>query len=245
MRLWENGCRVVRLNLRDHGDSHHLNRGIFHSCRLDEVIGAVRAVGGQFPGSGLALVGFSLGGNFAMRIAARAPEAGLQLRQVLAVCPVLDPRETMIALDNGLGLYRSYFMDKWRRSLERKREAFPEVYEFGDVGRFRTLREMTEYLVLEHTEFPDLDSYLDGYAITGKRLAGLQVPCEMLLADDDPVIPVGGLERVARSSWLTVTRTLKGGHCGFLQSYGLQSWLDEYASRQLLRGPPSGSGARP
>jgi predicted alpha/beta-fold hydrolase len=240
MRLWENGCRVVRLNLRDHGNSHHLNRGIFHSCRLDEAIGAVRAVGRQFPDGNLALVGFSLGGNFALRVAARAPEAGLQLRQVLAVCPVLDPRETMLALDRGLGLYRSYFMDKWRRSLERKRAAFPEVYEFGDLGRFRSLREMTEYLVLEHTEFPDLDSYLNGYAITGNRLAGLRVPCEMLLADDDPVIPVGGLARVARSSSLTVTRSLKGGHCGFLQSYGLQSWLDEYASRRLLRGVLSG-----
>ena len=35
------GYDVVRLNLRDHGDSHHLNPEIFHSCRIAEVVGAV------------------------------------------------------------------------------------------------------------------------------------------------------------------------------------------------------------
>ena len=42
--LHELGYAVFRLNLRDHGDSYHLNAGIFHSCRLAEVIGAVGAV---------------------------------------------------------------------------------------------------------------------------------------------------------------------------------------------------------
>jgi predicted alpha/beta-fold hydrolase len=234
-RVWEQGCRVVRLNLRDHGDSHHLNREIFHSCRLDEVMGAVRAVRQQFPDGTLALAGFSLGGNFALRVAASAPQVGLQVDRVLAICPVLDPKETLVALDEGIGVYRSYFIEKWRRSLERKRDAFPDSYDFGDLGRFRTLREMTEQLVLEHTEFRDLNSYLDGYAITGPRLARLEVPCEMLLADDDPVIPVAGLSRVALSPWLSITRSSKGGHCGFLRSYALESWLDDYASSQLLR----------
>jgi uncharacterized protein len=234
-QLRARGCRIVRLNLRDHGDSHHLNRELFHSCRLGEVIGAVRAVKKLYPEGRLGLVGFSLGGNFALRVAARAPESDVDVSNVLAICPVLDPRETMLALDNGLGLYRSYFIEKWRRSLERKRATFPDLYDFGDLRRFRTLREMTEYFVVEHTEFPDLETYLDGYAITGTRLAGLGIPSEMLLADDDPVIPVSGLSRVARSDSLTVTRSQKGGHCGFLRSYGLESWMDEFAVRWLQR----------
>ena len=35
--LFDRGYEVVRLNLRDHGATHHLNREIFHSCRLTEV----------------------------------------------------------------------------------------------------------------------------------------------------------------------------------------------------------------
>ena len=43
------GFDVVRLNLRDHGDTHHLNRELFHSCRLPEVVGAVRRLQWLFP----------------------------------------------------------------------------------------------------------------------------------------------------------------------------------------------------
>jgi len=36
--LFDLGFEVVRLNLRDHGATHHLNRDLFHSCRLPEVL---------------------------------------------------------------------------------------------------------------------------------------------------------------------------------------------------------------
>ena len=39
--LFDRGYDVFRLNFRDHGGSHGLNPGLFHSCRLDEVVGAV------------------------------------------------------------------------------------------------------------------------------------------------------------------------------------------------------------
>ena len=227
-RLWLAGYRVLRLNLRDHGDSHHLNRELFHSCRLDEVIGAVRAIQSRFRDESLMLGGFSLGGNFALRVAAAADESGLRIDRVAAVCPVLDPAETMQALDDGWIAYRWYFIRKWRRSLERKREAFPRLYDFGDLRRFRTLCEMTEFFVANYTEYPDLTSYLGGYALTGERLAKLRVPSHALLAEDDPVIPVKGLQRMALPSALHIERADFGGHCGFLSDYRLGSRLDLY-----------------
>ena len=48
--LFEAGYDVARLNLRDHGDSHHLNEEIFHSCRIAEVVGAVRGLHAHAPG---------------------------------------------------------------------------------------------------------------------------------------------------------------------------------------------------
>ena len=64
------GFEVVRLNLRDHGATHHLNRDLFHSCRLPEVVGAVRTLAQQFRGPAHGARGFSLGGNFMLRVAA-------------------------------------------------------------------------------------------------------------------------------------------------------------------------------
>jgi len=230
-RLARAGFRVVRLNLRDHGDTHHLNRELFHSCRLDEVVDAVGILRRRWPEDRFFIGGFSLGGNFALRVAARAPAAGIALEQVAAVCPVLDPVETMAALDAGPWHYRAYFIAKWRRSLERKRGAFPDDYDFGELRRFRALGPMTDYFVCHYTEYADLGSYLRGYAVTEDRLARLDVPAEILLADDDPVIPVGGATRLARPPALTVRRTRHGGHVGFLQDWRLASWLDDYVAR--------------
>jgi hypothetical protein len=233
-RLWREGFRIVRINMRDHGDSQHLNRGIFHSCRLDEMLDAVRWVRDRFPGEPLHLGGYSLGGNFALRIAIAGGQ-DLKLARVVAICPVLDPEETMAALDAGSVIYRRYFINKWRRSLERKAEAFPDDYAFGALSRFRSLRDMTEFFVTRYTEFPDLVSYLRGYAITGERLAGLQVPASILLADDDPVIPAESASRLARAPNLTIDRSRWGGHCGFLLDYQLRAWSDDYLVRNFLK----------
>ena len=43
-RLLAAGFDVFRLHFRDHGETHHLNEGLFHSCRIDEVVGAVRTI---------------------------------------------------------------------------------------------------------------------------------------------------------------------------------------------------------
>ena len=226
--LWRAGYRVIRLNLRDHGDSHHLNEDIFHSCRLGEAVGAIKWVQATFPDEALLLGGFSLGGNFSLRIAATARVSGLRIERVVAVCPVLDPAQTMEALDFGLAIYRSYFIRKWRRSLMRKQEAFPALYDFSKLERFNSLREMTDFFVRNYTEFPDLETYLNGYTLTGDRLADLDVPSTMLLADDDPVIPVRGLNGMSTPKSLRIEKSRFGGHCGFVAGYGLSSWLDHY-----------------
>jgi len=228
-RLWKAGYRVFRLNLRDHGDSHHLNAELFHSCRLDEVIGAVRWVQNRFPTELLMLGGFSLGGNFSLRVAADASARGLHVGGVAAVCPVLDPVETMYALDDGWLAYRLYFIRKWRSSLERKRRAFPDTYDFGDLGRFRDLQTMTEFFVTRFTEYPDVLTYLRGYAITGDRLSGLTAPARALLAEDDPVIPIGGLSRMELPDRLEIERAEFGGHVGFVADLRLRSRVDDYS----------------
>jgi hypothetical protein len=230
--LLEHGYEVVRLNLRDHGDSHHLNPELFHSCRIAEVVGAVRAIQLANPGRRLSVAGFSLGGNFAIRIGLHAAQAGLELHQVVAVCPVLDPKQTLLKLESGPALYRNYFVLKWRRSLRRKQAAWPGLYDFDRLLRTASLTSMTEQLVLQYTGFPTLDDYLNGYAVVGDRLATLATPTRIIAAADDPIIPIADLARLAARPSLTVTRTSFGGHCGFFDGsdYG---WVDRAVGQTL------------
>ncbi len=93
-RLLARGFEILRLNLRDHGGTQQLNPGLFHSCRLPEVIGAVRRAQQLFCGLPLHLAGFSLGGNFLLRVAADAAQAGLTLASCVAIsrCSNRAPR---------------------------------------------------------------------------------------------------------------------------------------------------------
>jgi len=241
-RLFEHGFEIARLNLRDHGDTHHLNRDLFHSCRLPEVVGAVRALQQQFTPRALQLTGFSLGGNFMLRVAAQARAAGLTLSGVIAVSPVLDPPATLAALQAGMPGYERYFVNKWLRSLRLKQAAWPGHYDFGALARLRDLKLMTAELVRSHSEFETLEAYLNGYAITGKRLEPLEVPSRIFTSLDDPIIPAAGLSQLARPPALSLTVTRYGGHCGFFERLRGPTWLERRILELLMaEAPPQGA----
>ena len=234
-RLLAEGFDVFRLNFRDHGETHHLNAGLFHSCLIDEVVGAVAAVARLFPALPLAVAGFSLGGNFALRVALRAPAAGIDLRYALAVCPALNPRGVLHAIEAAPWFYQTYFLRKWRRSLMLKQRAFPEVELFGANDLRGNLREMTRVLVERHTEFGTLDAYLDGYCIAGDRLAALAVPTSLLTAADDPIIPVADFRALTLPPGAELDIAPGGGHCGFIRDLSLRSWTEDYIAERMQR----------
>jgi predicted alpha/beta-fold hydrolase len=224
--LLDQGFDVVRLNLRDHGESHHLNEELFHSCRIAEVVGAVHRIQQLNPDRALNLAGFSLGGNFALRVGARARDAGISIERLVAVCPVIDPAHTLVRLETGWALYRKYFVWKWRRSLLKKQSAWPTAYDLSDVIQLDNLTDMTDVLVRKYGGFPSLEQYLHGYAIVDDALASLDARTRIISAADDPIIPASDLERIAHPRSLEVTLTRFGGHCGFYEGGTGPTWIE-------------------
>jgi hypothetical protein len=234
-RLLADGCDVFRLNFRDHGDTHHLNRELFHSCRIDEVVGAVAEIARRFPERPLVIGGYSLGGNFALRVALRAPAAGIPLAWVFAVCPVISPHAGLASIENAPWFYESYFLRKWRRSLRRKQSLFPQAELFSPAELRGSMREMTRNMVLRHTDFGTLENYLDGYSIAGDKLAALRVPATILTAADDPIIPVAEFRELTLAANTELTIVPHGGHCGFISDLSLRSWAEEFLMARLDR----------
>ena len=239
VRLLGDGFDVFRLNFRDHGDTHHLNRELFHSNRIDEVVAAVRAVRSAFAAAPVAVAGFSLGGNFALRVALRAADA---VRYALAVCPVVSPAAGLFGLEEGPWIYQRYFLHKWRESLRRKRALFPDVDWFSAEDFASDLRGLTRALVLRHTDFESLEAYLDGYSIAGDRLRRLDVPATILTAADDPVIPVADFRALQLPPTVELDIAAHGGHCGFILDASLRSFTGDYIAQRMLRHlAPDGS----
>ncbi|WP_114240945.1 YheT family hydrolase [Dyella sp. C9] len=233
-RLLADGWDVFRLNFRDHGDSHQLNEALFHSCRIDEVVHALGDIATRYPGRPMALAGFSLGGNFALRAALRGPAAGLPLSYALAVCPIIDPGEGLFSLEEAAPwFYQAYFMHKWRRSLQAKQAAFPhrEYFELSELKQ--NLRGLTASLVARHTDFGSLEAYLDGYSVAGRALEGLHVPVTILTARDDPVIPVDAFEQLELPANVELDIAAYGGHCGFIRGWDMTSFTDDYIAARF------------
>jgi predicted alpha/beta-fold hydrolase len=226
-RLFREGFDVFRLNFRDHGDTHHLNPEMFHSCRIGEVVHALHELQDRLAADRWFLAGYSLGGNFAMRVALRAQEAELTLGQVVAVNPVIDPAAAMHAMEYGLQFYERYFERKWSRSLRIKKKCFPELYGEETWHEIRGLRQRTHYLATRHAGFESADDYFQGYSIAGDRLAALRVPATLLTSEDDPVVPVADFRTLPEIPALEVIITRYGGHCGFLKNWKMESLAED------------------
>ena len=234
IRLYKAGFDVFRLNFRDHGDTHHLNPGIFHSCRLDEVINALRDLQNRLEAGSLFLAGYSLGGNFSLRVALNAERAGLKLAQVVAVCPVINPANAMLSMEQGLQFYERYFERKWSRSLRTKAACFHDLYGDEQWHEIRSVRERTHYLATKHAGFDSADSYFEGYSIADQRLAALKVPSTLLTSVDDPVVPVSDFEDLPDNPALELIISPYGGHCGFLKNWKLESLSEDLILKRFL-----------
>ncbi|MFC1689030.1 YheT family hydrolase [Pseudomonadota bacterium] len=233
-RLYASGFDVFRLNFRDHGDTHHLNHEIFHSCRLDEVVNALRDLQDRLGAKPWYLAGYSLGGNFSMRVALRAAQAGLYIGHVVAVNPVINPLHAMVSMEQGLRFYERYFERKWSRSLKIKKQAFPELYAEESWHDIKSLRARTHYLATRHAGFDSAEEYFEGYSIADNRLAPLDVPSTILTSADDPVVPVGDFEDLPENPCLELIVTPYGGHCGFLKNWKLESIAEDLIASRFL-----------
>ena len=226
-KVFEAGWNVFRLNLRDHAGTHALNEAMFHSARMNEVLGAVRAVQ-KIDGTGrLAVIGFSLGGNFALRVGLHGPHAGIKPLLSIGISPSIDPGATLLAIDRGPRVFRRYFLDKWRKTLRAKSEAWPGRFDFSTHEKLQNFVEITRRFVIEQTEFTSLEDYLASYTLTPAMLMASASPIAIFTSRDDTVIPIddfAGLE--ARGAVVAFEAPRRGGHCGFIENFAMESWAE-------------------
>ncbi|MDD5711678.1 MAG: alpha/beta fold hydrolase [Smithellaceae bacterium] len=235
--LHERDYDVFRLNLRDHGNSHHLNNGLFHGALIDETFSAVAQIAFLNPMLPCFLIGFSLGGNFALRIASHDSVSSRipSLNHIFAVSPALDPYKTTLAIDHGPLVYRRYFLKKWKASLLKKQQLYPEIYDFSYALRFRTCMEMTEALMPYYPDFPTVRDYFYTYTITDDSLRSLALPVTVIASVDDPVIPPDDLLTFRKNQYLDIQLQKHGGHCGFLNPFPHGCWYERWICEIMER----------
>lgn len=234
-KLLDDGFDVFRLNFRDHGDSQYLNKELFNSTRLQEVVEAVKYLCKTFGGLHNLLCGYSLGGNFCLRIANLAKQQQIAIDQAIAICPLLHPPTTMDKLNSGFPVYEKYFVKKWKKSLFKKLQ-YHHHFNYGQtLQKLKTLDQMNEFFVVEHTDFATTNEYFEAYSILGNGLEKLAIATTIISSLDDPMIPAKQLNDLFNSPWLTIELQEYGGHCAFIKNWKLESWATDRISELVAQ----------
>lgn len=227
--FYRHGYDVFRLNFRDHGNTHHLNEGVFYAILLDEVFNTLKAASALSGGRSVFLMGFSLGGNFALRVARRCVEAPIEnLRHVIAVSPAIDPSRATDAID-GSPLLRWYFLRKWRRSLSIKQGLYPQLYDFRDIMAVNTIRGLTDSLLKKYSSYKDTQEYFRGYSLTGESVRAIETPTTIIASRDDPAIPSRDFSELVLGPSTRLVMHDFGGHNGFLEGVFDAAWYERFA----------------
>ncbi len=226
--FFERGYSIFRLNLRDHGDSHHLNTGIFFGSLFREVFEAVRQVARIEADLPFFMVGFSLGGNYILRLAMQdATESIPGLAHAVAISPVIDPARATRLIDSRPS-FRYYFLQKWRRSLIRKQAVFPGKYDFKDILKLKSIYDITAKLLERYGNFSGSKEYFNSYTLSGESLAIIQRPATIITAMDDPIIPPDDFKDLTFSDSTRLVMHRHGGHNGFIETWDLNVWYQPF-----------------
>jgi len=232
--LFNHGCSAFRLNFRDHGDSHHLNPGLFYSTNFNEVYNGVAKAAALSDGAPVYLVGFSLGGNFALRIARVLHARPIEnLAHVFAISSVIDPWAASPLVDAN-PLYRRYFLKKWKTSLRKKQALFPDLYDFSDLLTEKRVLGITQKILPRYSEFSNMEDYFNAYKIRKHDLENCPVDLSIISARDDGMIPAGDVESLVLNAKGRKILLDHGGHNGFFQSLTGPTWYDDYLEKVIL-----------
>jgi len=237
-RAWTAGCNVVRMNMRNCGNSDALTPTLYHSGHSGDVAAVVEHYTKQFGLERVALVGYSMGGNLVLKLAGewrdRAP-----LRAVATVCPVIDLAAGSDALHEPANrMYEWHFLRRLMRRYRRKAALFPGRYRTRGLGPVRSLREFDDKIVAPNCGFRDADDYY--YRVASARVVDrIAVPTLVLRALDDPFIRLTPETRAAilANPQIKLVETPHGGHCAYLCAHPGDDihWAESTVVRYLLR----------
>jgi predicted alpha/beta-fold hydrolase len=218
-KAFARGMNVVRLNQRNCGDTEHLSAGLFHSgltADAAHVVAELIAVDGL---NAIAVAGYSLGGNLALKLAAEYGDAPpRELVAVAAVSPIIEIGECVAALEQpGNALYQWNFVKDLKRRMRRKNRFWPGRFDMTRLKQVRTVREFDAAYTAPYFGFASAEDYYHR-ASAMRIIERIRVPALVITAADDPFVPSNPFRdpKITGNPCLSVAICEHGGHCGFV-----------------------------
>lgn len=230
--------RVVRMDLRGAGAGLGLARRVYHAGRSEDVRAALTEIHAWSPSSPLLLIGLSLGGALALRLAGEAADRPVPaLTRVAAISPPIDLTRCaeLLALSKNR-LYEDNFIRDLVFTARRRQRFFPDLPPLNFPRRRLTMRLFDDLYTAPRSGFADA---LDYYRTTScsSIIPNIQLPALILTARDDPFIAVEPFEALKVPSHILVRIVNHGGHIGFLgwDGFGGFRWAERRTVEWLVQ----------
>jgi uncharacterized protein len=188
----------------------------------------------------IAVAGYSLGGNLALKLAGEYGEwHPREFVAVAAVSPIIEIEECTRALERPENfLYEWNFVRDLKRRMRAKNRLLPGAFDLSQLRSIRTVREFDEKVTAPHFGFRNASDYY--YRASAMRVIDrVSMPALIITAEDDPFVPTAPFRdpRVARNRWVELHLLPHGGHCGFVgprtagdDGYWAESRIVEFVS---------------
>ena len=218
-KAWARGLNVVRLNQRNCGGTEHLSEGLYHSGLTADPLFVLRELIATERLSRLAIAGYSLGGNLALKIAGElGSEAPRELIAVAAVSPVLELEACVRAIERRENrIYEWNFCRNLQSRMRRKAKAWPQTFDLTGLWKIWSIRAFDERYTAPHHGFQGASDYYHR-ASAMRVIDRVAIPALIITAEDDPFVPPEPFRdaKVTGNPHITTIITPHGGHCGFV-----------------------------
>lgn len=213
------GFNVLRVNLRNCGDTEHLTPTLYHGGLTEDLRAVLTELIEHDGLSRLFLVGFSLGGNMVLKLAG---EYGDQPpKEILAVCAI-SPSVDLGASGDLIGrrsnwIYHRDFVRRLKNRIKLKGKLYPEIYDTSEVHLIHTIREFDERFTSVAHGFANAADYYDK-ASALRVIDKIRLPTLIIHAQDDPFIPFAPLRdpSFGANPNILLLGPERGGHVAFI-----------------------------
>lgn len=241
-RALEQGFDVVRLNVRSCGGTERLSPTLYHSGLTDDL----RSVIEQLSAQDVYLVGFSMGGNMALKLAGEWGEAVPQ--HVRGVCAISAPIQ-LAQCARRIGerrnwIYEYRFLRELRAAVRRKQSLDAQFWPDLALDRADSIYSFDDLITAKTFGFQSAADYYERSSAAA-YLDRVQVPALLIQAEDDPFIPFSAYSHPAflHNGALRLLSTPDGGHVAFLARGAARFWAEDQAVRffdSLAQSPKQG-----
>jgi predicted alpha/beta-fold hydrolase len=235
-KAWTEGMNVVRMNMRNCGDTEHLGPTLYNSSMSEDVGVVVKQLIADEGLLAIALVGYSMGGNLVLKLLGEwGTDAPPQVKVGVGVSPAMDLAASADALhDLANRIYEIRFLQSLCKRVRRKARLYPGRYDLKYLRGLRSIRDFDDQITARYCGFAGAQDYYTR-AASANVIDRIAVPTLVLYAEDDPFIRIlpETRQKLLNNPNITFIETVSGGHCAFLAEPN--GYDGRWAERQTVR----------